>query len=175
MPFRVKGGMDTLIIYKSRSEDDTAKLARYLAGILLPGDAVFLDGDLGMGKSVFSRALIRAATDIPDLDVPSPTFTLVQIYDTDPLKNLGPIWHFDLYRIKTPDEIWELGWEDALQDIILVEWPSRLGSGLAPANRLALGFQQDKQGSDDRIITITPMGTWKKRWDQSAFEQAITP
>lgn len=172
MPFRVKGGMDTLIIYKSRSEDDTAKLARYLAGILLPGDAVFLDGDLGMGKSVFSRALIRAATDIPDLDVPSPTFTLVQIYDTDPLKNLGPIWHFDLYRIKTPDEIWELGWEDALQDIILVEWPSRLGSGLAPANRLALGFSQDKE--DNRIITITPMGAWKKRWDQSAFEQALT-
>lgn len=164
--------MDTPIIYKSRSEDDTAKLARYLAGILLPGDAVFLDGDLGMGKSVFSRALIRAATDIPDMDVPSPTFTLVQIYETDPLKNLGPIWHFDLYRIKTPDEIWELGWEDALQDIILVEWPSRLGSGLAPANRLALGFHQDKE--DNRIITITPMGAWKKRWDQSAFEQALT-
>lgn len=160
--------MDTPIIYKSRSEDDTAKLARYLAGILLPGDAVFLDGDLGMGKSVFSRALIRAATDIPDMDVPSPTFTLVQIYETD----TAPIWHFDLYRIKTPDEIWELGWEDALQDIILVEWPSRLGSGLAPANRLALGFSQDKE--DNRIITITPMGAWKKRWDQSAFEQALT-
>lgn len=160
--------MDTPIIYKSRSEDDTAKLARYLAGILLPGDAVFLDGDLGMGKSVFSRALIRAATDIPDMDVPSPTFTLVQIYETD----TAPIWHFDLYRIKTPDEIWELGWEDALQDIILVEWPSRLGSGLAPANRLALGFSQNKE--DNRIITITPMGAWKKRWDQSAFEQALT-
>jgi tRNA threonylcarbamoyladenosine biosynthesis protein TsaE len=160
--------MDTSITYISRSEDDTARLARYLAGILLPGDAVFLDGDLGMGKSVFSRALIRTATDIPDMDVPSPTFTLVQIYETD----TAPIWHFDLYRIKTPDEIWELGWEDALQDIILVEWPSRLGSGLAPANRLALGFHQDKE--DNRIITITPLGTWKKRWDQSAFEQALT-
>lgn len=171
MPFRVKGGMDTVITYISRSEADTEKLARYLASLLLPGDALFLDGDLGMGKSVFARELIRTATDMPDMDVPSPTFTLVQVYDTD----TAPIWHFDLYRIKTPDEVWELGWEDALQDIILVEWPSRLGSGLAPVNRLALGFQQDNQGSDNRIITITPMGAWKKRWDQSAFEQALSP
>jgi tRNA threonylcarbamoyladenosine biosynthesis protein TsaE len=154
------------ISYLSRSEDDTKKLARVLASMLAPGDVVFLDGDLGMGKSVLARALVRRLTGIPDLDVPSPTFTLVQIYDTD----LAPLWHFDLYRIKSPEEVWELGWEDALQDIILVEWPSRLGSGLAPANRLALGFEAI---GDDRLITITPFGTWQKRWDQHGFEQAL--
>ncbi len=148
----------------SQSVDDTEKLARALAARLVPGDVIFLDGDLGMGKSVFSRALIRTLTGEPDMDVPSPTFTLVQTYDAPQCQ----IWHFDLYRIKSPDEIWELGWEDALgHDIILVEWPSRLGSGLAPADHLALGFapsrENDDQQQDYRVITLTPHGNWNQR------------
>lgn len=146
----------------SQSVEDTEKLARALSARLEPGDVLFLDGDLGMGKSVFARALIRSLTGEPELDVPSPTFTLVQVYDAPPCR----IWHFDLYRIKAPDEIWELGWEDALgADIILAEWPSRLDPGLAPANRLALGFapDYDRLQPEKRVITLTPHGHWKQR------------
>lgn len=112
-----------------------------------------------MGKSVFARALIRELTVQPDLEVPSPTFTLVQTYDT--IK--GPLWHFDLYRIKAPEDVYELGWEDALSEgIVLVEWPSRLNSTLAPHNRLEIGFtQSDKKGG--RHLTFTPHGQWKDR------------
>ena len=144
----------------SHSETDTARFAGDLAKKLRPGDIVFLEGDLGMGKSVFARALIRALADEPDLDVPSPTFTLVQVYET----GKGPVWHFDLYRIKSPEEIWELGWEEALAGgIILVEWPSRLGNGLAPADRLTLGFTANPQQPEQRVIRITPFGTWENR------------
>ena len=86
--------------YISHSEDDTVALASRLAGVLKPGDVLCLHGDLGMGKSVFARGLIRALSRKPDLDVPNPTFTLVQTYDT----NAGDVWHFDLYRLKNPDE-----------------------------------------------------------------------
>lgn len=146
-------------LFLSQSEEETADFARDLALILHAGDVLFLEGDLGMGKSVFARALIRELTVEPDLEVPSPTFTLVQTYDT--IK--GPLWHFDLYRIKAPEEVYELGWEDALAEgIVLVEWPSRLNSGLAPRNRLELGFSQaDHKGA--RHITFTPFGQWKDR------------
>lgn len=160
--------------FLSQSEGDTAALAAGLAGVLRPGDVVFLDGDLGMGKSVFARSLVRALTGIAGLEVPSPTFTLVQTYDADP----APVWHFDLYRIKSAEEVWELGWEDALQDIVLVEWPSRLmgdeagagpgDAGLAPPSRLEIGFTPHNTQENSRIITLTPRGAWAKRWD-SAF------
>jgi tRNA threonylcarbamoyl adenosine modification protein YjeE len=146
----------------SHSAAETERFAQAMAARLKPGDVLFLGGDLGMGKSVFARALIRALTDEPGLDVPSPTFTLVQTYDTAK----GPVWHFDLYRIKTPEEIWELGWEDALgEGIILVEWPSRLGNGLAPPDRLTLGFTANPQQPEQRVITITPFGAWERRWE----------
>lgn len=144
----------------SSNEQDTTRLATDLAAHLRPADRLFLEGDLGMGKSVFARALIRVLTGDADLDVPSPTFTLVQTYETD----LAPIWHFDLYRIKASDEIWELGWEDALSDgIMLVEWPSRLQSGLAPRDRLEIGFAPSTEHNGARIITLTPHGQWKDR------------
>lgn len=144
----------------SNAESDTEDFARQIAARLRPGDVLFLEGDLGMGKSVFARALIRSLTGNPGLDVPSPTFTLVQTYDTEK----GPLWHFDLYRIKDPDEIWELGWEEALGGgIILVEWPSRLGNGLAPPDRLTLGFTANPQQPEQRVITITPFGAWERR------------
>ncbi len=108
----------------SHSEEDTARLARHLASRLEKGDCVLLHGTLGAGKSVFARALVRALMDSPDLEVPSPTFTLVQVYE----KAGVCIQHFDLYRLETPDEVLCLGWEEAVADsITLVEWPERLG------------------------------------------------
>lgn len=107
-----------------RSETETIQIAAELAPSLRDNDVVFLHGTLGMGKSVFARSLIRTLTGQTDLEVPSPTFTLVQTYETQN----GPVHHYDLYRIEDPEEILELGWEDALSEgITIVEWPERLG------------------------------------------------
>lgn len=135
--------------YISRSENDTVALARRLAAGLKPGDVLCLHGDLGMGKSVFARGLIRAFSNKPDLEVPSPTFTLVQTYDTD----AGDVWHFDLYRLKSPDEVYELGWEEGRANaIVIVEWPERLGY-LMPPGRIDINLSQAADGA--RLLQIT--------------------
>jgi tRNA threonylcarbamoyladenosine biosynthesis protein TsaE len=105
-------------------ETATEQLGATLAARLKMGDVVGLKGDLGAGKTTLARAILRAAANDPDLIVPSPTFTLVEVYDTA----RGPIWHFDLYRLDSPEQVYELGWEEALsQGIVLLEWPERLG------------------------------------------------
>jgi tRNA threonylcarbamoyladenosine biosynthesis protein TsaE len=101
----------------------TNALAAAVAALLRPGDVILLEGPLGAGKSAFARALLRAAADDPGLEVPSPTFTLLQTYAT----RLGPISHLDLWRLDGPQSLPELGWEEARQGIVLVEWPDRLG------------------------------------------------
>jgi tRNA threonylcarbamoyladenosine biosynthesis protein TsaE len=111
----------------------TEALATRLAPMLRPGDVVLLDGPLGAGKSAFARALLRAATGDAALEVPSPTFTLVQSYDLP----AGPAHHFDLYRLSGPEGLAELGWEEAREGIVLVEWPERLGM-LVPADALRI-------------------------------------
>ncbi len=135
-------------------ESATCELARRLAPLLGIGDVVALHGDLGAGKTAFARALIRALVGA-DEEVPSPTFTLVQTYNSP----TGPIFHFDLYRIVSPDELTEIGWDEALADgLTLVEWPSRAGAllpasridvrlafGAAPGSRIAsLAFPEDR-------------------------------
>ncbi|MAI61938.1 MAG: tRNA (adenosine(37)-N6)-threonylcarbamoyltransferase complex ATPase subunit type 1 TsaE [Micavibrio sp. TMED27] len=108
----------------SCSEADTVAAAKELLPKLRKGSLVYLHGDLGMGKSVFARALLRCLCQDEDMDVPSPTFTLVQMYDAPDTT----AYHFDLYRIEDPEEIFELGWEDARANgITIVEWPQRLG------------------------------------------------
>ena len=97
---------------------------RRVAALARPGDAILLDGPLGAGKTAFARAFLRAATGDPRLEVPSPSFTLVQSYDT----GLGPVHHFDLWRLGGPGGLAELGWDEACADIVLVEWPDRLGA-----------------------------------------------
>jgi tRNA threonylcarbamoyladenosine biosynthesis protein TsaE len=105
-------------------EAATEQLGVTLAERLRPGDVVGLKGELGAGKTTLARAILRAASGDPQLIVPSPTFTLVEVYETA----RGTFWHFDLYRLDTPEQVYELGWEEALAEgITLVEWPERLG------------------------------------------------
>ena len=99
----------------------TDALGVELAGLLEPGDLVVLDGDLGAGKTALARAVIRALAGDPDLDVPSPTFALVQPYET----GKGPVLHADLYRLGDPREVEELGLLDNPAAIVLVEWAER--------------------------------------------------
>lgn len=127
----------------------TEALAARHARLARPGDAVLLAGPLGAGKSAYARAFLRALTGQPALEVPSPTFTLVQSYE---LPGGGVAHHMDLYRLHGPGDLRELGWEEMLADILLVEWPDRLG-GLAPAGalRIALDFAE----GEARHATIT--------------------
>lgn len=148
-------------------EAATAALARRLAPHLAPGDVVTLHGDLGAGKTAFARAVIRALSGA-EVEVPSPTFTLVQTYDTD----AGAVWHFDLYRLSGPDEVTELGWEEAADGIALVEWPERLGP-LAPANRLELALRLGAT-PDARRAELTGFGTWAPRL-AAAFDGGDLP
>lgn len=135
--------MERLSTLISHSEEETAQHARDFADGLRRGDVVCLYGDLGLGKSVFARALIRHLAGDAALEVPSPTFTLVQTYDT----SAGPLWHFDLYRLKDPDEVYELGWEEALAEAInIVEWPERLGY-LLPRARIDIHLTLRPDGS----------------------------
>mgnify|MGYP001806112729 CR=1 FL=1 len=106
------------------TEADTMALGARLAGLARAGDAILLSGPLGAGKSTLARAFLRAASGQPDLVVPSPSYTLVQAY---PVLDETTVWHFDLWRLDGPDSLTELGWEEARQGIVLVEWPERLG------------------------------------------------
>ena len=103
--------------------DATAALGRHLAARLRPGDAILLEGPLGAGKSALARAILRALLDDPALVVPSPTFTLLQTYDAPDF----PVAHFDLWRLDGPGALTELGWDEARNGVVIVEWPDRLG------------------------------------------------
>ncbi|MAI91637.1 tRNA (adenosine(37)-N6)-threonylcarbamoyltransferase complex ATPase subunit type 1 TsaE [Ponticaulis sp.] len=120
-------------------EAETLELGARLASLLRAGDCVALYGDLGAGKTTLSRGLIQAM-DTAIEEIPSPTYTIVQTYEIEPCA----VWHFDLYRIDNPMELVELGFDDALNDISLIEWPENAGS-LLPENRLSvrLAFSGD--------------------------------
>lgn len=114
-------------------EQATIALGVHLASRAWPGDVLLLHGPLGAGKSTLARAFIRALAEDPKLTVPSPTFTLVQSYETP----RGEVWHFDLWRLDGPEGLAELGWDEAEQKIVLVEWPERLGA-LTPPQALRI-------------------------------------
>jgi tRNA threonylcarbamoyladenosine biosynthesis protein TsaE len=125
-----------MIAIELPDEAATAALATRLARLVRCGDVIALKGELGTGKTSFARAFIRARAG-HDETVPSPTFTLVQVYELPDLS----IWHVDGYRLRQPDEAWELGLEDAFRDgVSLIEWPERLGS-LVPDRRLEITFE----------------------------------
>ena len=138
-----------------RDEAATARLGVAIAGLLRPGEAVCLSGPLGAGKSTLARALVRTLT-TPDEDVPSPTFTLVQFYDGERLK----VAHFDLYRLSDPDEAYEIGLDEALDEgVAVIEWPERL-EGRLPGDRLDIEIALDGDGRRARLV---PHGAWEGR------------
>lgn len=134
----------------------TRALAHRLAPALGPGDIVGLAGPLGSGKTTLARALIEALAEAggvgPVGEVPSPTFTLVQVYET----GATPVWHFDLYRLERPEDALELAIEEAFATAIsLIEWPERLGA-LMPAGWLEIALASD--AGDGRRATIRGHG-----------------
>ena len=138
-------------------EAATARLGAAIARMLQAGECVCLSGPLGAGKSTLARALVRALT-TPDEDVPSPTFTLVQFYEGPRLK----IAHFDLYRLTDPDEAYEIGLDEALDDgAAVIEWPERL-AGRLPRDRLDIVFELTDDAAGRRV-RLTPHGAWEGR------------
>ncbi len=141
-------------------EAATEALAARLAAVARSRDVIALRGDLGTGKTVFARAFIRARID-PDEEVPSPTFTLVQVYEPAGRPDAA-IWHFDLFRLATAEDALELGIEDAFGGAIsLIEWPERLGQML-PASRLDLALASGPT-ADSRRVLIEGAAEWRRR------------
>lgn len=137
------------------SIEDTQTLAHGLGSLLSKRDVVALKGDLGAGKTTFARFLIQSLMG-SETTVPSPTFTLVQTYESKKQE----VWHFDLYRLKNPEEIFELGIEDAfLNGITLIEWPERMKDYL-PKTSLILNFELVY---DERCILIEGNEEWQLR------------
>jgi tRNA threonylcarbamoyladenosine biosynthesis protein TsaE len=126
----------------------TEALAARLAAQVQPGDTILLEGPLGAGKTTFARAFLRSLTGDPTLDVPSPTFTLVQTYDTPK----GQVFHYDLWRLDGPGALAELDWDAALDAIALVEWPDRL-QDQRPDNAIVITLTLAE--GDSRQATIT--------------------
>ena len=141
-----------------KDADATARLGAAIAPLLAAGEAVLLSGDLGMGKSTLARGLIRALTG-PEQDVPSPTFTLVQFYESTP-----PVAHFDLYRLTRPEEAFEIGLDEALDmGCALIEWPERLGDdpgGLLGPDRLTITLSEEGSA---RLATVSGAGAWQDK------------
>ncbi len=129
----------------SLTEQDTITVAERLARQVKVGDVIALYGTLGMGKTVFCRGFVR--TFMPLQEVPSPTFTLLQVYETPSF----PIYHFDMYRLKNPDEAYEIGIEDAFAEgVSLIEWPEKIGP-LLPKKYISVRLEAD---GDKRLICI---------------------
>lgn len=140
------------------TEADTLALGAAIAQHSNSGDVITLSGSLGAGKTVLARGFIRHHLGAR-ADVASPTFTLVQVYDAASPE----IWHFDLYRIEHPDEVQELGLEDAITTgISLIEWPDRAG-GWLPRDRLDITITVDPKTTQDRTATLVGGPSWSTR------------
>ena len=134
----------------------TEKFGKSLSRLLKIKDVIALSGELGAGKTTLARAIISGLGYTQE--VPSPTFTLVQYYDLKPVS----IWHFDLYRLNSPDELLELDLDEALYSAIsLIEWPDRMGH-FTPEERIEikLSFDQEEQ---KRHAILTGHGSWATR------------
>jgi tRNA threonylcarbamoyl adenosine modification protein YjeE len=140
-------------------QEATRTFGARLAGLIRPGDVIALRGVLGAGKTELARALIRARAGAA-IEVPSPSYTLVQDYR---LGNLV-IRHIDLYRIAEPAELLELGLDaPGADEVWLIEWPERAGAAL-PADRLEVELRQG-DAPDSRIVEVTSGRRWEQRLD----------
>ena len=148
-----------LIVLDLASEAATVALGRRIAGVLERGDMVALSGGLGAGKTALARSIVRSF--LPEEEVPSPTFTLVQTYETPGFS----IWHVDLYRVKDKSELRELGLDDALDEgALLIEWAERMGEKL-PRDRLDVMLETTDDASE-RVAKIIARGSWVARIEQ---------
>ncbi len=134
--------MKTLITLPDLTETDLCKTAEALSQCLLSPVTLCLRGNLGAGKTTFARAYIRAFTEDPQTTVPSPTYTLLQTYEGPK----GQLFHYDFYRLETPEEVWELSLEDAFGATALIEWPEK-GEGYLPSQTLWLTLAPDQEGA----------------------------
>ena len=144
-------------------ETETLALGTKIANLLRPGDVVALSGDLGAGKTVLARSVLRELG--LEGEAPSPTFAIVQPYG--PPETRIPVWHVDLYRIEDPEEAVELGLEEARRDAaVLIEWPERLGDGLwNDVLGLTLIIEPQSGGQPAaRRLTATVPPAWESRW-----------
>lgn len=149
--------------FSLKNELETGILASQLADVSVTGDVIGLIGDLGMGKTAFARAFINAR--VGDVEVPSPTFTIVQVYEFSDVN----VYHFDLYRIEETEELFELGIEDAFTDgISLIEWPDRMDTYL-PSDRLDIIFSSV---SNDNARQVTLVG-YGENWINRLVQVSI--
>lgn len=148
----------------------TRELARDLAFAIAPGDVIAIGGELGSGKTALARAVIRAVADDESLEVPSPTFTLMQVYELSRF----PIVHADLYRVNTLAELSELGWEEASAGaVVLVEWPEKAGP-LLQAERLEVHLElMPEMGPEFRKVQLKGIGSWAERLARMRAEHAL--
>ena len=141
------------------SLEELKAFANDLSHLAQKGDVLLLKGPLGSGKTEFARAFIRSLCGEKE-EVPSPTFTLLQVYDS----KKGPLSHFDLYRLELPEDVWELGLEEALSEgITLIEWPERLPP-LTLASSLTLTF--NILSPTLREVDVFPQGSWTERFKE---------
>jgi tRNA threonylcarbamoyl adenosine modification protein YjeE len=141
--------------FEAPEEATTLAIAAAQAAWLEPGDFVALAGDLGAGKTAFARGLIRVLAEAPELEAPSPTFTLMQVYDAP----RGPVVHADFYRLRGLRELENLGWEEAIDGAIaIVEWPERVAEAL-PRDRLEVDIRFDSsRGPEFRLLRLRGFG-----------------
>jgi len=152
-------------------EAATLTLARQLAGFVEPGDFIALSGDLGAGKTTLARGFLRALLDDPELEAPSPTFTLMQIYDGPGY----PVVHADFYRLRAADELGQIGWDEVVDGAVtLVEWPDR-AEGALPPDRLEIALHFDPAyGGEFRRAEIAAFGALAPRWRRArAIERVL--
>lgn len=160
--------MSPPLTLRGQTEADLARLAEMIALKVQAGDAVALHGDLGAGKTTFARALIRALLAEPEAEVPSPTFGIVQPYATPRLA----VAHFDLYRLSGPDDLLEVGFDDAVAaGLVIVEWPERALSAL-PRDRLDIALTPEADASL-RSVTLTASGSFVVRLERLVLIQAF--
>jgi tRNA threonylcarbamoyladenosine biosynthesis protein TsaE len=151
--------------FRFSSPEATGAFAARLAPALIAGDVVLLQGDLGAGKTHFARAVIQTRLTMLGLteDVPSPTFTLVQTYDAGDVE----IWHTDLYRLSSVDEVFELGLDDAFDTAVcLVEWPDRLGEE-TPEGALVLHFTMTDKPEERLLQASSGDPRWRNILDHA--------